>query len=147
MDLFENDILAVVEELRQKGRILVAFNSTFVAFILKKDMGISFEDCLAFILKKDKGISFEDYHPISLWNIIYKITTKIIANRICGILSNDISQEQHAFLKGKLIHDATGTTQEVLHSAKINKSPLVTLKIDLCRAYDQVLPLVNSFID
>jgi len=48
-------------------------------------------------IRKDSS-TFADYRPISLCNVIYKITSKIIAERIRGKLSEHISKEQHGFL-------------------------------------------------
>lgn len=59
-----------------QGSYSGAFNSTFIYLIPKKD----------------KGEAFVDYRSISLCNCIYKMTAKVTANRIKGILSNGISQ-------------------------------------------------------
>jgi hypothetical protein len=62
----EDDLLAGVEESRSSGKVLGAFNSTF----------------LPLIPKQDDPNSFEVFSPISLCNAIYKIIAKVIARSI-----------------------------------------------------------------
>lgn len=99
------------------------------------DMNLSF---LALIPKSSNPQVFSDYKPITLCNTIYKITSKIISNRLKGFLSNYISVEQHGFLKGRAIHDVVTTTQEVIHSIHTRKLEALILKVDLYKAYDCV---------
>jgi hypothetical protein len=88
--------------------------------------------------KLDHPSSFVEFRPIALCNCIYKIIVKIIAVRINPFLSNFISPEQFGFLKGHLIHEAIGSSQEGLHTIKTQKRVVSVLKIDLSKAYDRV---------
>jgi hypothetical protein len=119
-DLVGDDLLEVVEDSRNRGEVVRALNSTF----------------LALIPKVNKPTSFDDFRPISLCNLCYKLIAKIIANRIKPILSRSLSEEQLGFLKGRQIQDAIGTTQECLHSIKMKKLKALVLKLDLKKAYD-----------
>jgi len=121
-EILGNDILRVVEDSRQSGRIPASINSTFIALIPKTD----------------NPSSLDDFRPISLCNCIYKVISKIIARRIKGILSTNISIEQFGFLKGRQIHEAIGVAQEGLHSMKTSKIKGAVIKIDLSKAYDKV---------
>jgi len=76
-DLIGSDILLAIQEYITYDRMYEGFNSTF----------------LALIPKVDKPLSFDDFHPISLYNCIYKLISKIIALCIKHIISRMISKE------------------------------------------------------
>jgi hypothetical protein len=101
-DLMGEELLAAVEESRSKGIIVGALNATFITLIPKSD----------------KPSSFSDFRPISLYNLIYKVIAKIIANRLNPVLSRCITQEKFGFLEDRQITDVVGIAQEVLHSVK-----------------------------
>jgi len=121
-DLLGPEVLALVEESRTTGHVSGGLNSTFIALIPK----IS------------KAISFNDYRPISLCNFLYKIISKIVAERLKPWLSRIISPEQFGFLKDRQIFDAIGAAQEVIHTIKDKKIKASMLKVDLIKAYDRV---------
>eukprot|EP00253_Pinus_taeda_P032140 PITA_32140 len=121
-DLLGEDILKVVEESRTTGSMYHAINTTFIALIPKSD----------------HPSSFDDFRPISLCNVLYKITSKIIANRIKPILSRHISPQQFAFLENRQIHEAIGSAQEAIHSIWTKRLRCILLKIDLSKAFDRV---------
>ena len=70
--------------------------------------------------------------------MLYKITSKIIAECLKDTLSTFISNEQYGFLKGRSIHDATTIAQEVLHSIHTEKREAIVIKVDLHKAYDSI---------
>jgi hypothetical protein len=60
----------------------------------------------------------DKFHPISLCNVIYKIITKVIANRLKPILHSIISPEQGGFVEGRQILDGIIVAHETIHSLK-----------------------------
>jgi len=121
-DLIGPEVLALVEESRLNGHISGGLNSSFIALIPKAS----------------KATSFDDYRPIALCNFLYKIVSKIIAERFKPWLSKVISPEQYGFLKNRQIFDAVGAAQEGIHSIKSKSIKACLLKLDLHKAYDRV---------
>lgn len=74
---------------------------------------------MTLIPKKNKPSSFDDFKPIALCNVVYKLISKIIANKIKPQLSRWMTEEQFGFLEDIQILDAVGITQEVVHSVKV----------------------------
>lgn len=59
-----------------------------------------------------------DLRPISLRNVVYKILSKIIADKLKNVLDKIISPFQCAFVEGRYIADNYIIANEVLHSFK-----------------------------
>lgn len=72
------------------------------------------------------------FRPIALCNVLYKIVSKVIANRLKGALQNIISPEQGDFLKGWVLSDNFILASEVFHflgSKDYNPGSLARAKI------------------
>jgi retron-type reverse transcriptase len=112
----------MVEDTRIKGKVQNSLNSTF----------------LVLIPKENQPDSFTDFRPISLCNLVYKIVSKVISNRMKPILERILSAEQLGFLKGRRIQDAIGAAHESIHSIKQKNLKALILKIDLKKAFDSI---------
>jgi hypothetical protein len=95
---------------------------------------------LALILKNNNPLSVLDYRPISLCNVVYKIISNVLANRLNEVLSHVISPFQIAFLSERLIIDNILAAYETLHTMHTNmwsKVGYMGIKLDMAKAYDR----------
>ncbi|XP_074352890.1 uncharacterized protein LOC141692045 [Apium graveolens] len=70
------------------------------------------------IPKKQNPVSMADLRPIALCNVVYKIVSKVLANRLKHILNGVISESQSAFIPGRWIFDNIMISYEVMHYLK-----------------------------
>ena len=121
-DMVKDEVVEIVEEYRTKKGVLRAFNATFLSLI-----------------PKEEGANRPDkFRPIALCNVIYKIISKVIANRLKPLLPSLISPVQSGFVEGRQILDGVILVQEVLHSLKNSRIPGMLIKLDISKAYDKL---------
>lgn len=58
------------------------------------------------LIPKVKGVNnMTLFRPVSLCNVVYKISAKMVANRLKPVLPHVISESQSTFVPGRLISD------------------------------------------
>jgi hypothetical protein len=97
-------------------------NSTFIALIPK----VESPQCLS------------DFRPISLVNCLYKILSKVLANRLRNVIGSVISTSQSAFVPGCQILDGLLIANELVDDACKRKKDLLLFKVDFEKAFDLV---------
>jgi len=84
----------------------------------------------------------KDWRPIAVCNVLYKIISKVLANRLKKVLPNCIFDNQSAFILGRSIFDNVMVEIEVLHFMKAKsrgEDMYVALKLDISKAYYRML--------
>ena len=95
---------------------------------------------IAMVPKQSDSHTIHYFRPISLCNIVYKIITKILANRLKFLLPKIISPLQTTFVPNRNIQDNTILAHELLHSFKNEKGKggFMFLKLDMEKAFDKM---------
>ncbi|XP_074378461.1 uncharacterized protein LOC141719998 [Apium graveolens] len=82
-----------------------------------------------------------DLRPISLCNVLARILSKVLSNRLKQCLKSIVSDKQSAFIEGRLLTDNAMLAFEINHYMKRRtqgKNGLAALKIDISKAYDRL---------
>jgi len=106
----------------REGKILKGCNASFIALISKKQT----------------LLGLDDYRPISLVGCVYKIISKVLANRIKNVLPKVIDSSQYAFIKGRGLMDNILVANEVMEECRHKKKGLAIVKVDYEKAYDSI---------
>ena len=120
-----NDVMNAVLDFLNDGVMLPDLNHTNIVLIPK--------------VKSPKKMS--EYRPINLSNVVYKIISTVLVNRLKQVLLDIISPTQSAFVPGRLITDNVIVAYEALHymhARKKGKTGSLALKLDVSKTYDRV---------
>jgi hypothetical protein len=96
---------------------------------------------IVLIPKGKNPLSIKDFRPISLCNVIYKVISKVLVNRLRPFLDDLISETQSAFVPGRMITDNAIIAFECFHKIQHSKNSRdnhYAYKLDLAKAYDRV---------
>lgn len=80
------------------------------------------------------------FRPISLCNVLVKVVSKILANRLKPLMAKLTGLFQASFIPGRSLVDNVIVAQELIHSLqkKTNRKGGFVLKVNLEKAYDRV---------
>ena len=114
---------------------MVVFHNFHTQAVFEKSLNVLF---LALIPKKVDAVEVNDFWPISLVGRIYKIISKVLANRLRRVAHGLISDSQNAFVKGRQILDSVLIASECIGSRLKSGVPGVLCKLDVEKVYDHV---------
>uniref|UniRef100_A0A803NSN9 Reverse transcriptase domain-containing protein n=1 Tax=Cannabis sativa TaxID=3483 RepID=A0A803NSN9_CANSA len=107
--------------------------------------GVFDENCseasVVLIPKKKGPETMKDLRPIAMCNVLYKIVTKVMTNRMKPFMDSIVADSQSAFISGCLISNNIMVSFEVLHYLKRKrqgKTGCMALKVDMSKAYDRI---------
>jgi hypothetical protein len=123
--LMKSDIIIAVQKFFETGILPEGINDTSIVLIPK----IQFPE------------SLKDFRPISLCNVIYKVVSKCLVNRLRPLLEDVISPNQSAFIPGRMITDNVLIAFECIHainSSTGDRGNYCAYKLDLSKAYGRV---------
>jgi hypothetical protein len=124
-DVVGPEVTHVVLSILHSGYMLRKINYTHIALVPK--------------VKNPEYIT--DFRPISLCNVIYKIVSKVLANRLKKVLPLVLSESQSALVPGRLITDNVLVAFEVMHSMSLKRRGRIgqmAIKLDMSKAYNRM---------
>nr|XP_048330728.1 uncharacterized protein LOC107407973 [Ziziphus jujuba var. spinosa] len=117
--------------------VVTMIHNVFRSGLIPRDINRSF----VVLISKVTGVTeFKHLRLISLYNTVYKIISKIIADRLRPILRKIISPNQSAFVPGRWIGENTILVNEVVHAMNRKKGlkEIAGIKVYMQKAYDRM---------
>ena len=94
---------------------------------------------VSLIPKVQNPKSAKEYRTIACCTVVYKIISKVLTNRLHGVIQSVISDSQAGFIPGRKISDNILLAHKLVKAyTRKHISPRCMLKIDLQKAYDLV---------
>ena len=98
--------------------------------------GLNF-NFIVLISKMRDSIIVDQFRPIVLGNFLFKISSKILADRLAQVAARIVSLQQFGFIRDRHIEDCIALASDcvnVLHKKCYEGS--VAMKIDIRKAFD-----------
>ena len=93
---------------------------------------------ITLIPKENEARTPDQYRSIALCNVVYKIISKVIANRLKPLLPMLILQDHAGFMEGREILYNIIQSHEIIHTLKSKKKVGMLIQLDLVKDYDKI---------
>ncbi len=93
---------------------------------------------ISLIPKQDNAQTPDRFRPIALCNVVYKIISKVVANRLKPLLPTLVSVEQSSYVEGRQILNNIIQVRELVHSLTRNRKAGIIMQLDLAKACDKL---------
>lgn len=126
--------------------VVEAIQHFFLTGVMPPEVNIAL---LTLLPKCENADKVRDFRPIACCSVLYKIISKVLANRLKGVLESIIGSHQSAFVPGRIIFDNILLSHELVKGyQRKNISPRCMIKVDIQKAYDSVeWPFVRQMLD
>ncbi|XP_074314256.1 uncharacterized protein LOC141649465 [Silene latifolia] len=122
-DIVESDICSAIHDFFSTGKRLKQINATTITLIPK---------C-------ERPTTVKQFRPIACCNLLYKVISKLLCNRLSVVLPDLVSENQGALIEGRSIIENVLICQDIVKMYNRQAvSPRCLFKIDLQKAYDTV---------
>lgn len=124
-DVVKDEVVETVRIFFQTAKLPLKMNTTHITLVPKignpEDLG--------------------QFRPINCCNFMYKVISKVLTDRMKGLLPVLISENQSAFVGGRLIQDNIVVAHEIFHSLRCKSrggKNFLAVKLDMNKAYDRL---------
>lgn len=94
---------------------------------------------LSLIPKSENAQTMKDYRPIACCNLLFKVISKVLANRLKALLPEGIEANQCAFIKDRLLLENVLLALELVNGYhKKTNMNRCAIKFDISKAFDIV---------
>ncbi|XP_074292594.1 uncharacterized protein LOC141619477 [Silene latifolia] len=124
---------------RQQAKVKwIVDGDTVGAWMVLREMNHTF---ISLIPNNDSPEDVSDYRPISLFNVLMRVVTKCITNRLGHVMGSLVGEFQNAFIPGRHISDNVLLAHEAIHninSHRKGKEGRFAFKDYMSKAYNRV---------
>lgn len=118
------------------GEFIIVLQSFFLFGFLPTGINATI---LSLIPKIENAQTMKEFRPIACCNLLYKVTSKVLAARLKVLMPDAIEPNQSAFVEGGLQLENVLLESELVNAYhKASTSPSCAIKFDILKAFDTV---------